>query len=183
MKRSSIIIIALLSGLIGFAQQPMEYSNVIVIDSVTEEKELMKRLKIWLDEAFVNDEEVIQILDEDQGQIVGKGNIPYKSNIYVGSAGSSGHIDFRMKIEVKKGKYRYEFYNFVHSGTAAVVAANFGLITTESTCPVKIPGSPKSWCQKVWTDIQEQIYSRMEPVVESLIRYMAIPTKMEGENW
>lgn len=183
MKAITIIILFMMfHSVYSIAQEPLKYEAVIKIDTITEEKELLMRLKIWLDDAFVNKDEVIQILDEEEGQIIGRGNISYNSNIYIGSDGTNGHVDFRFKIEIKKGRYRYEFYDFMHDGSLGN-DYDFGIITTDSICPKHIKGSPEKWTNKVWNDIRQQTDDKMQLVISSLIRYMAIPTKSGDDTW
>lgn len=180
--RIGIICLLLFAFFISKAQEPLIYEGVVKIDTITNEQELMMRLKIWLDEAFVNDKEVIQILDEENGQVNGKGNLSYNSKVFMGSDGTTGKVHFKIKIQIKTGRYRYEFSEFVHDGNMDY-NSDFGLLTTDSICPVQFKGSPKSWCQKVWDDIKSQTDTKMHSVISNLEAAMLKPTKIHDVEW
>lgn len=180
--RINLILSVLLLSICSIAQETVKYEAVINIDTITEEKELLKRLKIWLNEAFIDEKEVIQVMDEEEGQIIGKGNLRYNSKIFMGSDGTSGRVDFRMKIEIKKGRYRYEFFDFIHYGSDPM-PADFGLLTTDSICSNPPKGNPQNWSNKVWNDIKTQTEDQMLIIISSLIRYMEMPTRSETEEW
>lgn len=158
------------------------YTEVVNVDSITTKKELFNRAKIWFTEAYNDANKVIQLQDEENGQIIGKGKIPYESKIYFGSAGTRGFISYTIKIFTKDGRYKYEITDFVHESTGVQMAQyHFGLITSSDVVN-HIPGN-KSWSSKVLRDIKDQIDSNMIPLIESIKGGMQKKAVAKDDNW
>lgn len=149
--------ILLLLACPAFAQS-ISFSEVIQADSVAKD-ELYSRANKWFVESFKDANSVLQITDKEAGQLVGKGNIPYAPT-GMGSQDVKGAINFLITVTVKEGRYKYEFQDFTHSGSAY----SFGNITIEEKPLTKIP----NYYLKYWEDAKNQTQLRAKALIDSL---------------
>ncbi len=183
--------------LFGKSQQPLYYTQVIVIDSTTSKEELFDRARLWFNNNFTSSKEVIQVADRNYGEMVCRGIIPYSSNVIDQSSSTKGQISFDVKIYFKQGRYKYEFTNFRHEGTGGYMWAtgnednnkyppvSFGLLTVDSLIPKDKFNRPidYKWQNKVWQDLKLFAGGRSFELVELLKKYMATPAPARKENW
>ena len=111
MKRLILIITVFLTTNCLFSQEPISYSGVVETDSVSKEI-LYKRGLLWIANAFKDSKEVIQLKDENSGQIISKGTFKYngKDDFY------RGFIEFKLELYFKDGRYKYVITDFYHKG-------------------------------------------------------------------
>jgi hypothetical protein len=123
--------------------------------------------------------------DKENGQIIGKGNMQYTSDIFVGSEGTKGWIRYKVKIVVKQGRYKYEITDFIHEGNPYNPGGqfSFGLITNSVPCPYKFKWSTKKWGDKVWLDIKETIAAKAPSMIESLKKAMSHASVSGSNDW
>ncbi len=175
---------AFLFAVIASAQEikPISYTEVVsVSDSSKNARQLYANAKMWFTQTFKDPREVIVLDDVENNILIGRGNIPYKSKVSLGSATREGRIYFDVTIACKDGKYKYDFTNFMHEGNGV----NLGLITNEeflSTMKGMIAGGPKNYKIKVTNELRDLIESRINPSIENLKNEMdkKIITK---EDW
>ncbi|MBI9052462.1 MAG: DUF4468 domain-containing protein [Bacteroidales bacterium] len=150
-----VIIVALTLLCLGsYSQEPFIIEEVVQSEGISAD-DLYKNAKDWLIRTFVDANEVIQYENREEGEIQVKAITNYSSPVLVGSVPVSGYISYILTIKVKDGRYKYQFSNFVHSGTDTQYnAVNFGLITTETIAP-KLKGQMKNWCQKQWEHMKK----------------------------
>jgi len=125
-KTIFLICIGLLIGNIDFAnaqevqnvQLPInketnliEYTELVTVDSTMTQDELYTKAREWMALNFKSANSVIQMDDKNAGIIIGKGNIPVTGGKYL----ADGKIDFTLKIQVKNGRFKYWFTDFVHA--------------------------------------------------------------------
>lgn len=180
----------------SLAQNPINFTEVILVDSTLSQKELFSKTLNFIAKNFTSANDVIQLKDEGAGNIVCKGSFQFDSKVM--PTVTSGIIDFTLQISVKKGKYRYEFSNFEHksiSGRSYKLTYNpdsfsFGLIydNEENTiCDV----DNLSWLLQPlgWKKKKTQIYSQMKLDCKSTANaLMSILTKdinksSIADNW
>lgn len=164
----------------SFAQDDLIYSDVIEVEGASK-SELYNRAKIYLADAFVDLNEVIQVDDKDAGIIVCKGLLKYTPTFISGSAGTEGYIKFTLKISLKEGRYKYEFLDFYHKPNPSSYSFSVGYLTTSETCP-----NPKSmakrWSNKVWVDIRSLVQREIKRgMVENLKEAMKI--SISDNDW
>ncbi|MCZ8216643.1 MAG: DUF4468 domain-containing protein [Cyclobacteriaceae bacterium] len=88
----------------------INFSEVVVVDSASKD-ELYTKAKIWLAENFISANDVIQFDDKENGIVIGKGIIRVKEG------GLTPRIKiwrFTVKIQVKDGKYKVNFYDIIY---------------------------------------------------------------------
>lgn len=87
----------------------VKYTEVVKIDSVSKQI-LYARAKQYFVENYNSANAVIQLQDETNGEIIGKGffeeSIKYRTGAY-----ATGKIHHTVKISVKDGRYKYEVYD------------------------------------------------------------------------
>lgn len=64
---------------------PLEFSEVALVQNVKAE-ELFKRAKEWLVTTLLTSNEVLQVVDKENGILIGKGSITYKPDTFMGKA-------------------------------------------------------------------------------------------------
>lgn len=179
--RKMILLLLVMLSLNAYSQEAITYTEVVNVDSLTTKKELFNRAKVWFSETYKDANKVIQLQDEENGQIIGKAKIPYESKILVSSAGTRGFISYTIKVFSKDGRYKYEITDFIHESISAQYSQfGFGLITTSDQAN-NVPGS-KSWYVKVLNDIKSRIETNIPPLVESLKIGMTKKNAAK-ENW
>jgi len=83
---------------------PFTFSNAK--DASGSKEELFVRAHEWLAKTFVSSKEVLQLVDKQAGKLIGKG---------VFKVGYD-YVNFTISIDVKDGKYRCVFSDFIHEG-------------------------------------------------------------------
>ena len=183
MKFLNILIFLLFSTIIyGQSSEAIKYMEVVELDSTRTAKNLYSQARMWFAETYRSSKDVIQLEDKENGRIIGKGNIKYESNIFVGSTGTRGWINYTISISVKDGKYKYEITNFMHEGNSlnSQGAFSFDLITTDKECPKEVGN--KNWRNKVYIDIKKQIELKTNTIISSLKEYMKKKTNKD-DGW
>jgi len=131
MKKTSIsICFAILIGISNFVysqeaqdiQLPtnketnlIEFTELVTVDSSLTQNDLYTRAREWFALNFKSANNVIQMDDKNAGIIIGKGNMSVTGGKYL----ADGKIDFTLKIQVKDGRFKYWFTDFVHSSYKA----------------------------------------------------------------
>ena len=182
--------------LFGKSQQPLYYTQVIVIDSTTSKEELFDRARLWFNNNFTSSKEVIQVADRNYGEMVCRGIIPYNTTINELRSAIVGEIRFDVKIYFKKGRYKYEFTNFRHEGIGGYgwtsgnlntqyPSISFGLLTMDTLMPKDRLSKTidYKWQNKVWQDLKLFAGGRSFELVELLKKYMTTPAPARKENW
>jgi hypothetical protein len=89
----------------------IEYTELVKVDSAITKDQLFSKAKEWIAISFKSANDVIQMDDKVNGIIIAKGNIPVNGGLYL----DNSRIDFTLKIQVKDGRYKYWFNNFIHN--------------------------------------------------------------------
>ena len=189
MKLISTIILILGFSIICYSQENKDerltYADVTKLDSSILATDLYVRARAWFAEKYVSANDVIQMEDKENGLIIGKGKIKYTSDIFYGSEGTKGSIQYTIKVSVRQGRYRYEVTDFIHEGNPFNSAGqfSFGLITNSETCPYDFKFGSQKWSDKVWADIKKTIESNTPRHIESLKKDMSKPSKATADDW
>ncbi len=92
----------------------LNYQDVITLDSTYSQSLLYKSVKTWFVNSFKSVKSVIQSEDQINGRFLGKAEVIVPAGMLIyGSV--APQIIFYIQIDVKKGKYRYKFYNFSYA--------------------------------------------------------------------
>ena len=178
-----LILISFLSLITSVkAQEVYSFSEVVKVeDSQKQPKSLYASAKMWFTQSFKNPKEVIILDDSENNILVGRGNMPYKSKIFSGSAAREGYITFDITIACKDGRYKYDITNFTHSGNTV----NYGLITNEETLSTMtglLAGGPKNYKIRVTNELRSFIDARIKPLIDQLKSSMEKPI-VTKEDW
>jgi hypothetical protein len=167
-----------------FGQNALIYTEVIPVDSVSRD-ELFNRAKIWFVSAYNNSSEVLQIVDSENGQLVGKALFKFKPISINSSDRVIGNIKYAIKISVKEGRYKYEVTDFIHQPTGNSNYGNieFGLLTTDEECPYQIKGQFKKWVNDTWLGMKKQTDSNIIPLIANLKEGMLKKTETKKDDW
>lgn len=170
------------------AQEPLSYTHVVSQEGVSTD-DLYRRAKVWAAEAFRSANDVTQLDDPEGHILILKASMPYSQSFLSGSGATEGNIRYSVKIQCKEGRYKYEFYDFIHDATGTrtqygTSEIDLGLVT-EGSAP--LGGKPmkdgaQSWREKVWDDIKKVIQRTVYPLEESLEAAMA-KSSSSDEEW
>lgn len=139
------------------------YSNVISVDTVPADQLYNKGIQ-WFADAFIDSRKVIELHDPNTLTIIG--NPKFKTV-------TGGYIKFRLTLQFKKGKYRYEITNFQH------------LYKTCSPSPLESdkPSCSTSWggfaSKKKWQQVRGHTDQTIIALISDLDQYMKKPS----EKW
>lgn len=164
--------------LFSCAQQPVNFTAVVKVDSSLSSSELYNRAKLFFMNSFNDSKAVLEIQDKESGQLSGKGYFKYEPTSYIGSDGTRGKIEFTVSVFVKDGRYKYEFTSFMHEGNQnpgyGAMPFNLGLITTDQY-PYYPNGYSKKMCDRTWDDVKTQINDKILSMISSLKTIMSKP--------
>lgn len=177
--------IFMLFSTILIAQKPINYSEVVAVDSTMSSKELFSKALNFITLNFKSANDVIQSKDEDNGKIICKGNTRFINNRpeYV-----DGVINFTLQISVKKGKYKYDFSNFVHE--AFDRPYSFGLLYDTEECSVPAIDNQSSLFRVIgWNNTKSKSFAQMKIEIKELAYTLAknlneeMNKKSSSDNW
>ncbi len=87
-----------------------KYQEIVQLDSLTQD-EIFNRAKSFLVKKYISTSDILQLADFENGEIIAK-----VTDMYGAIGGfNDNEVTYTIKIEVKKGRYRYAFENFSHS--------------------------------------------------------------------
>lgn len=161
--------------------QPLTFDGVINVDGASK-TELFNRAKLWFINAFVDSKEVLQMENFDEGQLIGKGSIPFSQSFLMGSDLTRGSIKFTIKLFFRDGRYKYVITDFSNEPYYPKYKNMFGTISTDYYCPYKTDGNQK-WSNRVWWELKSTIYDRIPSAISNLDSEMRIPIESEEDNW
>lgn len=103
------ILIMVLTGCASTAENTplVEYQEIIEFESDIDKETLFARTRLWVAEAFVDSEKVIELADKESGVIVGNGGMDYTFPLLAPMPGR-----FSLRIDIKDGKLRTTYSNF-----------------------------------------------------------------------
>jgi hypothetical protein len=136
------------------------YTGVVEANGASKDS-LYFKAKNWFVESYNSSNDVIQLDDENRGQITGKGL--FTINHLVGIA----YIHHMIKIEVKESKYKYTISNFKY-------------INQPNTQSFQIEEYPKSAMGIGREEMYKNIDSEIRKIIESLEKYMK---KSPKKDW
>lgn len=161
-----ILFVGLLIPLLTFSQSipknadgKYEYTEVINVDSETSET-LYSHAKMFLVDAFKSGKDVTQLNDDISKTVAGTGAIKI---ILRGTSGSQ-YVTFKINIQCKDGRYRYDFsrfqYDLVYNGDQ--------YFDLEDSKMIK-----RNMVGKQYEQAMQQISDGMKDLIENLKKHMA----------
>lgn len=92
------------------------YEGIVKIDTTFSTTVLYGSVKQWFANYFHSAKAVIQLDDKDNNRIIGKGYLEINANLHLSSVYIGSQCYFTIQVEFKKGKYRYQIYDFYTEG-------------------------------------------------------------------
>ncbi len=170
--------LALLPFISASGQESLTYTEVIETKN-TSKAELYKRAKLWFVTTYNSANDVLQMDDNEEGILIGKGIMKYKPNIFYGSDNTRGNIKYTIKVFLRENRYKYEITDFIHDPYGR---SSMGLITTDEE-PASTKKSGKKWRKKVWNDIKDQIKTYTDSLINNLKDGMAGAAGEKSDDW
>lgn len=154
------------------AQEPLSFEKVIKVDSISKDK-IHSVIKEWF-ALNSNSKHTLEVDDRNTGLIIANLSTDYNSikgffyDVY------RGYIKYKIKIQIKDGRYKVTVDNFVHHCNPL---RELGLIKTgEYTGGIM----NKSYDKKVWVDLQE----KSKNIADTLFTtFETLKFKEESDNW
>lgn len=158
-----------------FAQEPLKFSEIITVDSVSK-SELFIRGREWFNDNFKSSKDVLQIQDKETGELSGKGffKVQYTSN-YLGKRNYDINVSFQVNLWVKEGKFKYEMINFQENEFI------FGLITDSDETNKKYSGFSQKQLNYMYLSLKNNTIERAKIMIEDLKQKMSVKSK--STNW
>jgi hypothetical protein len=168
----------LYSNLILSQDSLLKYEKVIILDSSYNKSDLFINARQFITDNFIDANQVLTINDKIEGEIGGNGNMRYYPKGIMGSSGFY-NIIFKIKIEVRDGKYKYSFYNFT---PITIPEGLFGVITYDELYPYKPHDKLlKGWYNRSWKEMKIQIETNILKLIDTLNDSMK--SKSKKEEW
>lgn len=141
-------------NLFSFSQEPkpLAYSKVIQADGMSKDV-IYGTLLEWIQSNYHGVSNDSQLSDKDAGYIMKDAAIPYVKKSFYKCYG--GFIYYKMKFQVKDGRFKVDLFNFTHHTTMTNCSfpAEMGIITDAVENPLG-GGMNKSANDKVWEELK-----------------------------
>lgn len=112
-----ITLLLLLFSILSYSQF-LQFEEVVRVDSTVTKEELFKRARIWANQSFKSKKTIINIEDQENGEVAATGIIDYRTEKrFPGASCLEGPITYKMNIYIKDGRYKYQFRTFNHRGS------------------------------------------------------------------
>jgi len=166
---NKILLVALLLPMLSFCQTDSipqnadgkyEYSEVVNVDSVSAEK-LYSNAKLFIVDAFKSGKDVTQLNDEISKTVAGTGAIKI---ILKGTTGTQ-YVSFKINIQCKDGRYKYDFSNFQYD---LVYYGEDHFFDLEDAKRIK-----RNMVGKQYEHAMQQVSESMKALIEKLKTQMA----------
>ncbi len=155
---------------------PLEFRGVAQVPGMSKDS-LFGVIEEWAALTFGSSNEVIKYKNPQRGRIIGKANFEYEPVVFMGSDGIRGYVNYTFIVDVKDGRYRYEFRDFRHEGKSAW--GSVGFLTSAPSIP---EGLKKQQNQKTWTDLQEKAKTE-SGLLEATLWAAIGEAKKDTANW
>lgn len=184
MKKYIFLIVIFFTTTFSHSQEPIIFSEVVNIENV-DKNELYIRGREWFNESFISSKDILQINDQQTGELVGK--CFFAADCTYTMMGKSvtipADVYFQVSLWVKDNKYKYEFKNFHAPGSISGYSSriNLGQITTSNETELKIQGIPKKRMNEIYLSIKNSTLTKSQLLIESLKSKMA--NKSKSTDW
>ncbi len=166
MKRAFVILSVIIGfGINLYAQMPEKdgvfvYESVVTVEGADQET-LYKRALMWFTKTYNSANNVLQMKDEKEGSLIGKGL--FKINYYT----RNPSINHTLSIFVKDGRFKYILTDLKYSDNQG-----------ESFALEKFP---KSWAGK--KKLYETVNSEILVLLKDLEVAMSKNTEAQSDDW
>lgn len=165
MQKILLLFLVLCISLGAFAQDKLEFSQVIKADSLKRD-DLYVALKEWVVTNYNSPKDVIQMDDKDAGLLICNGAMDYSPK-KITHLSYKGIIKYSLKIQVKDNRYKVDISNFIHQvDPDCPTDCQLGLITNAAIFTDK--GSRKKYQNAVWDNIKVKAKDFSNVIFQSL---------------
>jgi len=161
-------------------EKSLVFTKVIEVTG-TDKNELFNRARLWFSSAFGDSKEVLEIVDKENGELVGKGKFVFVSDSLWYNC-SNGTVGFNANVYMKDGRYKYHFGGFNHNsdGNASCSLGNIKIHCGDEVVPVS--GLGKKGSKKTCASLTKNINHNMEAVINGLTDAMSKKSAAE-DDW
>lgn len=151
----------------------INYNDVIELKDKTKDQLFLKAKSYFVD-TFKSANDVIQLEDKENSIIVGRGNSTIHVNAGMGVS-STMLFNYRIKIETKDNKIRYELYNLTFSNA-------YGSAGMENWFDTKMYYKSNGKPRKINLQVKEQVLNDIDKIILSINDYF-IKEKALKSDW
>lgn len=137
-----------------------EYTEVVNVDSASAEK-LYSNAKLFMVDAFKSAKDVTQLNDEASKTVAGTGAIKI---VLHGTTGAQ-YVSFKINIQCKDGRYKYDFSNFQYD---LVYYGDDHLFDLEDAKRIK-----RNMVGKQYQQAMQQVSDGMKDLIADLKKHMS----------
>lgn len=149
------------------------FTEVISVDSINK-NELFRRAKIFFVEYYKSANHVIQLEDSENATLIGKASSSFAVSAGMGIY-STLHLKYTLKIQAKEGRYKYEIYDLIFSGT-------YGDVPAENSFDEKLYYKKKNKPNKFYKQYLDNTLETTANLIASLKEKMLIPSTSTGNK-
>jgi len=107
-----LLIIFILNAVFAYAQEPLEYTDVVYLkDSTISKNDIYNSTSEWFVKDFSSAKDVIQLNDKETGKIIAKGAYHISPTLMIGEC----WVNFTLTIMMKDGRFKYSFTDLYHT--------------------------------------------------------------------
>ncbi|PTR01399.1 uncharacterized protein with TBP-like fold DUF4468 [Mucilaginibacter yixingensis] len=155
-----------------YSGNPYYFSEIVKVDSAQLKSNLYAKSIQWFALTFKDSKSVLQMQDERNGLVIGKGTFPFQTTSGTKYyPGTIEYVTFTIKIQVKDGKYKYEISDYNVAGYGLI---KDGVITKYP----KVPFMAKKihdLADKNFLSLQASVKANAELISSSLKNAMNKP--------
>ena len=180
-------------SLFGQVVEDLEFQKVIEVPALSSNELYTKAIE-WFAVYYKDAQEVVQLKDEQNHKIIGKGAYAYSSGAGQGAL-IEGFLRYSVNVECRDGRTRVTIGQIIHSSSGynnpstGYAESNFGLLTTAGAIEKDaISGQGmghrgnNGWRQKSWDDMKRQASVLAEDIFQSLENHL-IKSVTEDDDW
>jgi hypothetical protein len=176
MKKVLLMAVMAFSLLSVNAQEPISFEKVITVDSVKKEV-IYSTILQWIGSNYHDIKNDSQLSDKDAGFIMKDAAIPFVKTGFMQCYG--GFINFKMKFQIKDGRFKVELNSFSHRiiRNDCAFKSCMGIITTAIENPIG-GGMNKSTNDKIWNEIKQLCEKKANDLFSEFEKL-----KFKSDNW
>lgn len=142
----------------------------------TSDSELYIRAKKWVSKTYSESAtQLIGLKESPNESIIGYSSMNFTTKDAQLKTVASGSIDYRFEIKISPGEYELTLTNFTH--VPLNPKYDFGVVTTDEECPIKVKMTMKKSRINVWRELKHRIKEDMEPLIASFRETMQKETE------
>ncbi len=151
---------------------PLSFSKSVLAADGAKKEVLLERARKWIDKSFGDNKEVLEVNNDETGELAGNAVLPYHSKDGTAAPLVDGTVRFRISTIIKDGSYSYRLSDFRHTSKDRNDPRDFGLIIMEDEEVQKAPDMSARETVKIHADIREQMIISCRKMINSFKKAM-----------